>query len=129
MSNPAAAPSTVEQAPWSDTYGLDAYHTKNYIPERLVEEMYDGRTLARLLAGKLTRKLKRRGRGSVEEDIVTFYGQIAVFDRLEHHFGGLAFGLDIPRVLNELGIGRCGRLFEFCAGPGYVGYSLLNAGW
>jgi methylase of polypeptide subunit release factors len=128
MSNSAAS-RAVEQPTWEETYGLPAYHTRNYIPQRLVEEMYDGRTLARLLASKLTRKLKHLKRSSVEEDIVTFFGQIAVFDRLEHHYGGLAFGMDIPRVLNELGIGRCERLFEFCAGPGYVGYSLLNSGW
>jgi methylase of polypeptide subunit release factors len=52
-----------------------------------------------------------------------------VLDRPEQHRGGLAFGRDFPRVLNELGVGRRPRLFEFCAGPAYIGYSLLAAGW
>ena len=115
---------------WEDTHGLPAYHTANYVPERLVEEMYDGRTLGRLLARKLTRKFRSASRFEDSgESIVAYYGPIAVFDRPEHHMGGLAFGRGVPRVLNELGIGRCRRLFEFCAGPGYVGYSLLAAGW
>ena len=54
---------------------------------------------------------------------------IAVFDRPELHKGGMSFGQDFPRVLNELGVGRCQRMFEYCAGPGYIGYSLLAAGW
>jgi hypothetical protein len=61
--------------------------------------------------------------------VVAYYGEIAVFDKPEHHMGGLAFGSDFPRVLNELGIGRRERVFEFCAGPGYIGYSLLARGW
>lgn len=122
--------SAQETPSWEETYGLPAYHSENYVPERLVEEMYDGRQLARLLARKLTRKLRRAERfEDSSESIVAFYGPIAVFDRPVHHMGGLAFGRDYPRVLNELGIGRCRRLFEFCAGPGYVGYSLLAAGW
>jgi SAM-dependent methyltransferase len=114
----------------SDTYGLAAYHIDAYVPERLVEEMYDGRTLGRLLARKLARRVTpRRLLPRSEERIAAYYDGIAVFDRPEQHKGGLAFGQDVPRVLNELGIGRCGRLFEFCAGPGYIGYSLLAAGW
>ena len=61
--------------------------------------------------------------------MVTSYGGIAVFDRPELHKGGMSFGQDFPRVLNELGVGRCRALFEYCAGPGYIGYSLLAAGW
>jgi methylase of polypeptide subunit release factors len=117
--------------PHSETYGLDAYSVSAYVPEHLVEEMYDGRTLGRLLARKLGRKLSR-GRLAPRrssEGIVAFYDGIAVFDRPDQHRGGMAFGRDFPRVLNELGVGRRGRLFEFCAGPGYIGYSLLAAGW
>lgn len=121
----------VTTAPPSDTYGLDAYRVDAYVPERLVEEMHDGRTLARLLARKLVRKVSR-GRlapRASEEGIAAFYGGVAVFDQPRQHRGGMAFGRDFPRVLNELGIGRRGRLFEFCSGPGYIGYSLLAAGW
>jgi hypothetical protein len=110
--------------------GLDAYRLDSYIPERLVEEMCDGRMLSRLLARKVGRKLAPRLVGrQASESIVTSYGGIAVFDRPDLHKGGMSFGQDFPRVLNELGVGRCSRLFEYCAGPGYIGYSLLAAGW
>jgi SAM-dependent methyltransferase len=117
--------------PHSETHDLDAYQVASYIPERLVEEMYDGRTLARLAVRKVARKLSR-GRLAARrsaEDIVAVYDGIAVFDRPEQHRGGLAFGQDFPRVLNELGVRRCDRLFEFCSGPAYIGYALLAAGW
>jgi Methyltransferase small domain len=107
-----------------------AYDLETYLPERLVEEGFSWRTLLRLLLRKLARKLTRgRAAPSWSESVVAYYGEIAVFDKPSHHMGGLAFGRDFPRVLNELGIGRRQRLFEFCAGPGYIGYSLLAAGW
>jgi predicted RNA methylase len=107
-----------------------AYRLEAYLPERLVDEGFSWRTLARILVGKLARKLTG-GRVAPRwpESVVAYYGQIAVFDKPDHHMGGLAFGRDFPRVLNELGIGRRDRMFEFCAGPGYIGYSLLAAGW
>jgi 16S rRNA G966 N2-methylase RsmD len=107
-----------------------AYDLETYLPERLVDEGYSWQTLTRLLAGKLARKVTR-GRVAPQwpESVVAYYGQIAVFDKPDHHVGGLAFGRDFPRVLNELGIGRRDRVFEFCAGPGYIGYSLLANGW
>ena len=106
------------------------YDLESYLPERLVDEGFRWQTLARLLAGKLARKVTG-GRVAPRwpQSVVAYYGQIAVFDKPDHHVGGLAFGRDFPRVLNELGIGRRGRVFEFCAGPGYIGYSLLAAGW
>lgn len=107
-----------------------AYDLESYLPERLVDEGFRWQTLARLLAGKLARKVTR-GRVAPRwpQSVVAYYGQIAVFDKPDHHVGGLSLGRDFPRVLNELGIGRRGRVFEFCAGPGYIGYSLLAAGW
>ena len=107
-----------------------AYRLEAYLPERLVDEGFSWRTLARILVGKFARKLTGgRVAPRWSESIVAYYGQIAVFDKPNHHMGGLAFGRDFPRVLNELGIGRRDRMFEFCAGPGYIGYSLLAAGW
>jgi Methyltransferase small domain len=103
---------------------------ETYLPERLVDEAFSWQTLARLLAGKLAR---RATGGRVQPrwplSVVAYYGEIAVFDKPEQHLGGMGFGRDFPRVLNELGIGRRPRVFEFCAGPGYIGYSLLAAGW
>ena len=107
-----------------------AYRLEAYLPERLVDEGFSWRTLVRLLVGKLARKLTG-GRLAPQwpESVVAYYGQIAVFDKPNQHMGGLAFGRDFPPVLNELGIGRRERMLEFCAGPGYIGYSLLAAGW
>ena len=110
--------------------GRRANDLERYLPERLVDEAFRWQTLARLLAGKLARKVTG-GRVAPRwpVGVVAYYGEIAVFDKPDHHMGGLAFGRDFPRVLNELGVGRRGRLFEFGAGPGYIGYSLLAAGW
>jgi predicted RNA methylase len=121
----------MRSAPNSQTYGLDAYRVDSYVPERLVDGMYDGRALGRMVGRKLARKLSggRIARRSSDEDIAAFYGGLAVFDRPEQHRGGMAFGRDFPRVLNELGVERRERLLEFCSGPGYIGYSLLAAGW
>jgi 16S rRNA G966 N2-methylase RsmD len=41
--------------------------------------------------------------------------------------GGQSFGLDYVPVVEHL-FGHVGRLFEFCAGPGYIGFSLLALG-
>lgn len=113
----------------SGTYGLDAYRLDTYVSERLVDEMYDSRRLARLLGKKAGRRLMGSRARSSKDSVAACYAGIAVFDRPEQHKGGLAFGQDFPRVLNELGIGRCSSMCEFCAGPGYIGYSLLAAGW
>jgi Methyltransferase small domain len=113
----------------ADVYDLAAYRLDAYVPERLVDEMYSGRALLRLLGKKVRRRLPVAGAPMATDSIAAHYGSIGVFDHPEHHKGGLAFGRDFPRALNELGIGRCQRLCEFCAGPGYIGYSLFAAGW
>lgn len=122
----AAAEKTRE----AELRGLEAYRLANYIPERLVEEMCDGRTLGRMLVRKLGRRVMPWALSApTAERIVASVAGIAIFDRPDLHKGGLAFGQDFPRVLNELGVRRVTRLFEYCAGPGYIGYSLLAAGW
>jgi len=57
------------------------------------------------------------------------YNGIVVFDTPNLHGGGLWYEQDFSRQLLELGLRRCERLFEFCAGPGYIGYSLLAHGF
>src|SRR5438045_2217408 len=57
------------------------------------------------------------------------YNDLVVFHRPELNGGGAAHGLNIIRVLLALGIGRCDSLFEFCSGPGYIGYNLLANGF
>lgn len=105
---------------------LDPRHLDAYLHERLLDETYSGRTLARVLLRKLARRLGRR-RPTIEP--VAFYNALVVFDRPDLHGGGLSFGQDFGRILLELGLGRRSRLFEFCAGPGYIGYSLLAGGF
>lgn len=102
----AGAPRRTASQPLSEAYDLEAYRIDAYVPERLVEGMYDGRTLGRLAARKLARKFSggRFARRASDEDIVAFFGGLAVFDRPEQQRGGLAFGRDFPRVLNELGV-------------------------
>jgi methylase of polypeptide subunit release factors len=41
--------------------------------------------------------------------------------------GGRSFGQDFLPVVRNL-FGHVGRVFEFCAGPGFVGFSLLAHG-
>lgn len=110
-------------------YDIGAYRLDAYIPERIVEEAFGGGALLRLAARKLVARFDRRAPTARDESIVAVYAGVAVLDRPGQGRGGLAGGRDFPRVLNELGIGRRPRLFEFCAGPGYIGYSLLAAGW
>jgi predicted RNA methylase len=105
---------------------LDARWLQAPASIRLVDQFYDGRTLSRLLLRKMLRRL--RGRPAPLRPIVSYHG-LAVFDREDLDGGGLWFGVDYPRVLLELGIGKCSRIFEMCAGPGYIGYYLLALGF
>ena len=60
----------------------------------------------------------------------TFYSSVQWTSRshLRHlDVGGAAFGQDYIPVVRQL-IGRAGRAFEFCAGPGFIGFSLLAHG-
>ncbi|MFH1753856.1 MAG: class I SAM-dependent methyltransferase [Candidatus Omnitrophota bacterium] len=41
--------------------------------------------------------------------------------------GGMGFGQEFVQVVKEK-LGRVGHLFEFCAGPGFIGFSLLANG-
>jgi predicted RNA methylase len=107
---------------------IPAYRIDAYVPERQVDEMYGVGQLARLIGRKVRRRLAR-GAAPPAESIAANYAGLIVFDRRDQHFAGLTLARDFPRVLNELGVGRCKRLFEFCAGPGYIGYALLANGW
>jgi 16S rRNA G966 N2-methylase RsmD len=81
------------------------------------------------LARIFLRKLKVRMFGVRHEiEPAAIYG-LVVFDRRDLDGGGRGFGQDYIRVLSEIGIEGCGRLFEFCSGPGYIGYSLLSRGF
>lgn len=103
------------------------YENKN-INLRMIE-MYSGRLLAEALVRKLLRKIGRRlGFHPMYERGVSYNGVI-VFDSADLHGEGTTVGQDYMRALLELGFKRCERIFEFCAGPGYIGYSLLAHGF
>jgi hypothetical protein len=91
----------------------------------LLDRNYSAGTLARALGRKLRRKLF--GLPLAIEPAYRF-GYV-IFDRPDLDGGGPGFGQDYVRVLEEIGLSECGRLFEFCAGPGYIGYSLLARGF
>lgn len=89
-----------------------------------MDEVFSGRSLARILL----KKLRRRMHGTHPE-LIAMNGDFAVLDRIDLYGGGLEFGQKIPRLLLEIGRTRCRRVFEFCAGPGYIGYTLLALGF
>ena len=62
----------------------------------------------------------------VEFKIVT-YGNISVSYIDELVGGGERYGQDYLRYL-PLHVGKVNRLFEWCAGPGFIGFSLLAHG-
>ena len=41
----------------------------------------------------------------------------------------MTIGQDYIRMLNVLGFTQVDRIFEFCSGPAYIGYSLLAHGF
>ena len=102
------------------------YHTN--VDEGLIDS-FPTRTVLRVAYKKLTRALlKRIGRESVAPRLRSFNG-VTVFGNELLDGEGTTVGQDFPRVLNEMGINRVENLFEFCAGPGYIGFMLLANGY
>jgi Methyltransferase small domain len=90
----------------------------------LLDRNYSAGVLARALARKLRRKIF----GLPPEIEPAYRFGYVIFDRPDLDGGGPGFGQDYIRALEEIGLRHCGRLFEFCAGPGYIGYSLMARG-
>jgi hypothetical protein len=101
----------------------DRRHSYNELA--LLDRNYSAGTLAKALARKVRRKLFGLPR---EIEPAYRFGYV-IFDRPDLDGGGSGFGQDYIRVLRELGLIHCGRLFEFCSGPGYIGYSVLAHGF
>jgi hypothetical protein len=85
----------------------------------------------------LAKTLMRRGWRSLTsllgmsnglERSVTYNG-ITVYDRPELDGGGWMHGQDYIRGLLDLGFQQVERICEFCAGPAYIGFSLLANGF
>ena len=56
------------------------------------------------------------------------YGGIRVHYMKHLDGGGSGFGQDYIPLLREWGVPKQGRVFEWCAGPGFIGFSLLGHG-
>jgi predicted RNA methylase len=91
----------------------------------LIDKNYSVGTLVKGLVHKARRKIF----GSSPQILPARIFGLLVFDRDDLDGGGSAFGQDYMRALKEIGITNCSRAFEFCCGPGYIGYSLLAHGF
>jgi methylase of polypeptide subunit release factors len=56
------------------------------------------------------------------------YGDVCVHHKRYLDGGGSAFGQDYIPFLRDLGMPRQARIFEWCAGPAFIGFSLLGFG-
>jgi len=57
------------------------------------------------------------------------YGDIRVRYRDHLDGGGRTFGIDYLPLFHDLGMPRQPRVFEWCAGPGFIGFALLGHGF
>jgi len=87
----------------------------------LLDRNYSAGTLVKALLYKARRKLL----GPPARILPACRFGVLVFDREDLDGGGSGFGQDYIRALREIGLTNSSRVFEFCAGPGYIGYSLL----
>ena len=93
---------------------------------RLLHEWCGGRILLKTALLRLRDRLF--GRSFKFTPAVSYHG-LLVFDREDLDGGGLWQAQNYSRALLDLGIGRSERIFDFCAGPGYIGYYLLASGY
>jgi hypothetical protein len=92
----------------------------------LADSMFGGRVLLRALLAKAWRRIGLR-RSTVRPAAV--YNGLVVFDEPGLNGGGLVYEQLLYRFLTGIGIPACDHAYEFCAGPGYIGYSLLAHGF
>ena len=59
----------------------------------------------------------------------TTYGDIHVDYRDHLDGGGRTFGIEYLPLFHDLGMPRQPRVFEWCAGPGFIGFALLGYGF
>jgi SAM-dependent methyltransferase len=59
--------------------------------------------------------------------LIEQYGDISVYWKAGLDGGGRSFGQQFTPIIGEL-IGRAERVFDFCAGAGFIGFSLLANG-
>jgi predicted RNA methylase len=56
------------------------------------------------------------------------FGEVRVSTKKHLDGGGSTFGQDFIPLLRERGMPKVARAFEWCAGPGFIGFSLLGNG-
>ncbi len=61
------------------------------------------------------------------EYLIEKYNDISVYWTLDLDGGGRSFGQQFVPVVRDM-LGRQERIFEFCSGPGFIGFSLLAHG-
>ena len=93
---------------------------------RLLREWCGSRILLKTALARVRDRIF--GRSLKFEPAVSYHG-LLVFDREDLNGGGLWQAQNYSRALLEFGVGPCKRIFDFCAGPGYVGYYLLASGY
>lgn len=94
-----------------------------------VLERYRSKVLLKVLGNKIVTNVRRMIGHEVNPEFVVNYNGVSTFGTRLLDGEGTTVGQDYIRVLLELGLKRCGRIFEFCAGPGFIGYFLLANGF
>lgn len=109
-----------------DPNWFDACSLTSRYNARLLTEWHTGRTLLKATLEKVRTRIF--GHPKKFAPAVAYHG-LLVFDREDLNGGGLWHAQDFSRALVQLGIGKCKRIFDFCAGPGYIGYYLFASGY
>lgn len=71
-------------------------------------------------------KFTNRFRRYVHLDEIFTAGNIKVFYRAKFNGGGSSFGQDFLKVFQFLNVTPTGHVLEWCAGPGFIGFKVLD---
>jgi predicted RNA methylase len=80
------------------------------------------------LLRSLDHRTLRRARRTLQPWRYVTYGNVRVHFKRYLDGGGSAFGQDYIPFLLDRGMPRQARVFEWCAGPAFIGFSLLGFG-
>ncbi len=53
-------------------------------------------------------------------------GKIRVYYHIDHDGGGTTFGQDFIKLFDHLNLRPSGNVFEWCSGPGFIGFKLFD---
>ena len=71
---------------------------------------------------RVTNKLRRLMR----LPLIFKAGHINVYYHIDHDGGGTTFGQDFIKLFNHLNLRPDGDVFEWCSGPGFIGFKLFD---